>query len=220
MKMKAFLIVSRYSEDVSWIRDYTDDYIVYNRGKDDIDSFKTKRVENIGGNQRDIFEFIYENYENLPDLMAFVQGDPFDHCKKEKFDKLIGNDKFTALESYEDITPNGAMRIDEHGGFEEINNSWYVPAHNDSRGQTCKYANLNQFMMLYFDNSWKHRNWIRFTPGSQYIIEKKQALRYPKSFWMHMMNELPRFDMTEAHIIERSLIMILTEDLKWKESNF
>ena len=93
-----FFVISRFKEDISWIKELTDNYIVYNKGDDDIPEYKAKKMPNIGGNQRDTFHFIYDNYDNLPDLMAFVQGDPFDHCKDGKFYDLIKNRHYTKLE--------------------------------------------------------------------------------------------------------------------------
>ena len=205
----AFILVSRYQEDPSWVTEYTDDYIIWNKGDDISEDLKSVSKPNIGGNQRDIFEYIYENYDKLPEHMAFVQGDPFDHCKKEKFDKIIGNTTFTRLESYEDVTHGGWSRLCENKEYVEINNSWYIGAHNASNQQSCVYGSLDEFMNKYFSD-YERLDWINFTPGSQYIIEKKQALHYPKEFWYSMMNELHKNNMTEAHIIERALVMILS----------
>lgn len=74
MNIKAKLILSRYKEDFSWIKEYTDNYFVYNKGEVIEGDYRILNVENIGGNQRDIFKFIIDNYENLPELMAFVQA--------------------------------------------------------------------------------------------------------------------------------------------------
>ena len=214
-KPKAFFVVSRFREDPSWVREYTDDYIIYNKGAPLDETLNTKEMPNTGGNQYDIVHFIYENYDNLPELMAFTQGEPWDHCNREKFDKIIYNDFFTALESYEhvDTGPGSAMRLDEDGGYMEINNGWYVAEHNTEHNQTCIYPSLDYFMNTIFVN-YIRPDWVRFAPGSQYIIEKRQALKYSEKFWYHLMTVLPRNNMTEAHIVERSLIMILNDELE------
>lgn len=199
------VIVSRYKEDVSWIKDYSFDYIIYNKGPA-LEGYNSIDVENIGNNQRDIFHYIYTNYDNLPDTMAFIQGNPFDHCKREKFDKIINNNYLTAIESFEDLPDSSASRYRD--GYEEINNSWYISAHNGTHNQTCKWSSFGDFMYNTFDN-YTHSSWIRFTPGSQYIITKDIALHYPKLFWKYLMDILYKNNMTEGHIIERSLWMIL-----------
>ena len=55
---KAKIIVSRFNEDFSWVKEYTDDYLVYNKGEPMVD-LHIINTENIGNNQRDIFKFIY-----------------------------------------------------------------------------------------------------------------------------------------------------------------
>lgn len=216
---KCKIIMSRYKEDFSWIHEYTEDYLIYNKGDPIEDDSHIINTENIGGNQRDIFKFIYENYDDLPELMAFVQADPFDHCTKDIFDKLIMNEEFTCLEYYGTEPANGLEGRDYDGGFMELNSDWYIPAHNGTYGITCKYQYFDDFMKSKFRNY--HRvDWIRFAPGSQYLITKEQALFYSRNFWKDMMEELPRNNMTEAHIIERSLWMIFLCKLEAKIDKF
>ncbi len=180
MKTKK-IIISRYKEDISWVKNYDLDYVIYNKGDEIDDDYNVLKMDNIGNNQRDIFHYILTNYDNLEDIIIFVQGNPFDHCKREKFDRLINNEFFTALESFEDIQQNNAQILDSNGGYMEINNSWYIGAHN------------------------VREDWNRFTPGSQYIITKEIAHFYSKNFWSFLMNSLNKNNMTEGHIIERSL---------------
>ena len=201
------VIISRYEEDISWIKDYKFDYIIYNKGSKLNEEYNVLDIDNIGNNQRDIFKFIYDNYDNLPDVMTFIQADPFEHCKKEKFDKLINNTVFTALESYEDIQQSDAQILDENGGYMEINNSWYISSHNSTYNQSCVYHSFPEFMLKVFKN-YEYQYWNRFTPGSQYIITKDIAKFYSKNFWEFFMNILNKNNMTEGHIIERSLWMI------------
>jgi len=216
-KSEAFFVVSRYNEDWEWIKNYTDQYIICNKGESILDNSKVRNINNIGANQRDILEFIYENYKFLPKLMLFIQANPFDHCKKETFDKLIYNDYFTPIEDYSHLSEGSAYKKDIDGGYMEVNSSWYIPAHNSTFGLTCNYSFYDQFMNKYFEN-YDHVNWIRFTPGSQYLIEKKQALKYPRKFWYSLMNELNNGkNPTEGHIIERALWYIFKGNLLIKE---
>jgi hypothetical protein len=220
---KAFFVVSRYSEDVTWIKEYTDNYVVYNKGLPLGGEYKELILPNIGNNQRDIFEFIYRNYDDLPEFIAFLQGNPFDHCKKNKFDRLILNEQFTALESYEDNPVTHMHKKDEIGEYMERNDSWYVHHHyiNWGRGGPTKipsqFPTFNDFMSSLFIN-YKNLDWIRFSPGSQYIIEKRNALYYPKKFWELLMNILCRNDMAEGHIIERAMWLILSNKYEIKKN--
>jgi hypothetical protein len=66
--------------------------------------------------------------------------------------------------------------------------------------------------------NYQHIDWIRFAPGSQYLINKDIALRYSKNFWGHLKNELYNNNMTEAHIIERACYYILNGVYEPKEN--
>lgn len=211
---KCKFIISRYKENVHWIKDYTDNYVIYNKGEPLSEKeYNYIQLDNIGNNQYDIFHYFYNNYEDLPELMLFVQAYPFDHCDKEQFEKKMYNEEFTPIEHPEKFNHTGASKADVDGGYMEINNNWYIAAHNGTHGLTCKYKSFDEFMNKVFKN-YVSKPFIRFTPGSQYLIESKQAYKYPKYFWKFMMDELPKNNMTEGHIIERALYEILTGDLK------
>lgn len=199
------LIISRYSEDVSWIKDYSIDYEIFNKGEPLQEDYRSRQVENVGENQKDIFAFIVENYESLPDTMAFVQGNPFDHCKSETFDRLIKNTTLTRLEDY---THTDGRNL-ENGLYFENNDSWYIHAHNSTHNQTCQFPTFDSFMSSVFSN-YNHIDRIPFSPGSQILFEKERALYYPKSFWEHLNNILIRRTMTEGHILERAMYLIFS----------
>ena len=48
---KAYLVVSRYKEDVSWIKNLTSKYIIYNKGEKLPDSYNQICLPNFGANQ-------------------------------------------------------------------------------------------------------------------------------------------------------------------------
>ena len=226
-----FFVVSRFNEDVSWIKEYypeNEGYLIINKGEA-LSDIKCINKPNFGGNQYDICEYIYENYENLPDLIAFMQAKPFDHCKREKFDKIIYNNRSTSIEDYEDyvIANPGAVRKISEGvdsGYMEINDSWYIPAMNNQiRGNgfeaNCPFGSFNDYMNSIFEN-YSTLDYLRFAPGSQYLAPKANCLFYSKEFWKHMMELFPKTiglnGGTEGHIIERSMWYILNNVYKAK----
>jgi hypothetical protein len=208
-ELKSFVVITRFNEQYNWIKKYTDNYIVYNKGEDVPDDPKVLNVPNIGGNQRDIFHFAFTNYEKLPELTAFIQANPFDHCLQEEFEDLLYREEFTCIQYYCHVPTESWSRRGDDGGYEE---AYGITQGIGSRGN-CKYKSLDDFMNKYFSN-YVHKDWIKFATGSQYIVERKQILKYPRLFWENMMNELNENFMLEAHIIERSLYYIFTENLK------
>jgi hypothetical protein len=202
---KALIVISRYNEDISWVHDYTENYLIYNKGIPLNDPHEIT-CKNIGGNQRDIFQYVVDHYDDLPELVAFCQAIPWDHVDRDHFDKLIYNEEFTPLEWQGETPHNDWEMRDKDFGFCETNNSWYIGFAGD-QSAPCEYYSFDHFMNKYFSN-YNHVDWIRFSPGSQYILTKEIMLYYPKSFWERLMHELDKFNPTEGHIIERALWMI------------
>lgn len=203
MQTDSFVVVSRYKENLDWLLDCSKNHLVYNKGDNLPAVFNTRKVPNFGGNQYDIFTFCHEHYENLPETMVFLQGYPFDHCHRQKFDAIINNKSFTHVES----TPGYP------NGYHENNDNWYIGAHNRTWNLTCRFASFDEFMSSIFSN-YTHVNICRFSPGSQYIVNKSQILRYPRKFWEYL-STLPSKTEginggTEAHVIERGMTMILS----------
>jgi hypothetical protein len=211
-KIKAFLVVSRYNENVSWIPFYTDNYIIYNKGESLSSEYKQVLVPNFGANQYDIFHFIYDNYDNLPSLMAFVQGNPFDHCLPERFNQLIYNESYTLLFG-DDAYP--------HGEYFEDNSNWYIDASFNSHKPSSKFNSFNEYMSYMFED-YTPLSSLHFPPGSQLIVEKERCLFYSKEFWKKLMDviciEEGMNGGREAHIVERSIQLIFENKYKEKIS--
>lgn len=82
------IIISRYNEDLEWIyvllkETWINKCIIVNKGDDlpDLHSDKIQIIksENIGREGETYLSYIINNYEQLPDNIWFVQGNPFDH---------------------------------------------------------------------------------------------------------------------------------------------
>lgn len=200
--IKSTLVISRYNESVDWVKDMTDKYVIYNKGLPLPEEYNQIITENIGANQYDIFRFIYDNYENLPELIAFIQGDPFDHCLPERFYELIQHTCFTPLfgdKNYPD------------GVYWEYNTSWYIYEAWQSHKPQSKFPSFDDYANYIFSD-YVHNPVLIFPPGSQIIVEKERCLFYSKSFWKKLMDIIPKDEGInggrEAHIIERSIQMI------------
>lgn len=207
MKPKAFFVVSQWNNDVSWVEEFTDDYVIYDKSNTLPEGEKVIKVPNIGYNLHDIFHFIVNHYYNLPEVIAFLEGNPFDHCNREKFDKIIYNETLTPIESYEHLPSH---QKDSDGGFIEINNNWYISAHNSTYNQSCKWPTFDSFMNLIFSD-YVRPSYIRFAPGGQYIVEKKRLIHYNINFWNFLLKEISIEGVsmpTEGHIMERALYTI------------
>ena len=83
------LVVSNHNADISWILEYTNNYLIYDRSDGDewvalFDRSKVKKVKNIGWDIYDKLTFIIDNYENLPDTMLLTKGNIFKYISKDE----------------------------------------------------------------------------------------------------------------------------------------
>ena len=219
-----YFVVSQYNEDISWLINAENNGTLFARGSVPHSAGHLKIVEakNIGGNQYDIIKFIYENYDDLPEIMCFTQAYPFDHCEKSRFFEKVSSGNFASLESYEYLPDQWARRSSREidGGFLERNTSWYIFDNNDHLFSnditlSCSFSSFDSFMSSLF-KGYKSLPWIRFCPGSQYVVEKYRCTKYSKKFWYRLINFFPEWETrnhlfpTESFIIERVLWYIFS----------
>jgi hypothetical protein len=77
--MDLLIVIAKYKEDVSWVNELKSPYIVYNKNTEDNHLYENN-LENIGREGHTFMYHIVQNYNNLNEYTAFVQGNPFDHC--------------------------------------------------------------------------------------------------------------------------------------------
>ncbi len=210
--MNKFWIINSYGTDFSWVKDYTDNYIVYDKTGLLPETDKIKHLKNVGYNIYDYLYYIVNNYNNLSDVCVFIKANVFKHCKKEKFDKLIQNNFFTGLDSYEHLSNTSAEMIDANGGYNEANNSWFTYCDiEELHAQDNRHiGNYDIFMSKLFSN-YDYPGWIRFSPGANYITTKENILYYTEKFYKKLMSYVDYCQLpVEAHAIERALYSIFS----------
>jgi len=209
-KPKAYFVISQWNNNIDWVKEYTEDYVVFDKSDtlDENDDHVIK-MENLGYNIHDYLYFIVCYYHNLPNTMAFLEGNPWDHIRKETFDQLIYNTFFTPLEDYSHIPESYAHKKDIDGGYLERNDPWYLHL-NDDRFSHKYFDTFDEFMEMFFCD-YQHIDWVRFSPGAQYIVPKENVLYYSREFWIKLMylvnySKLPM----EAFLIERAFYSIFS----------
>jgi hypothetical protein len=198
------------------ILSYVDDnYIIYDKSNTlNSDDCHVVKVPNVGYNIYDELHFIISHYNKLPELIVFVKGNFWKHCKVETFDKIIMNECFTPIEDYSYYPEYFAHKKDADGGYMEKNDSWYLLPNNSL---THKYVDTyNQFLDEAFEDP-IYPEFVRFAPGGQYIVPKKNILYYSKDFYKRLIElvdygQLP----AEAHLLERAMYTIYTNKFKEK----
>lgn len=194
-------IISRFNHDISWIPEYTDEYVLYDRSF--VPAEGAIVVPNIGSDLYDKFSFIVDNYFNLPEVAVYTKANIFKYITPREFNEIKDNTTFTPILTKLHRTYLPICYYDGDGMFNEINNRWYVaqfppPKHN-----------LNQIML---ELGIYDKPYLKFAPGSNYIIPKENILQHPRDFYQKLRSYLD-YDVypVEAQILERSLYYIFNK---------
>lgn len=218
---KNFLVVSNYYNDICWVPQYTDDYLIYDQSATPIlspfiDRSKVVPSYHAGHNIRDYCTFIIEHYESLPDVTIFVTGNIFPrHVTQPWFNTIVNNDYFTPIEEpgrHKHRPP--AEILSEDGGYHQINNSWYL------RHRKNKYFyNYNDFLRFSFVDPVIPK-YNRFAPGSNYILTRENILKLPKVFYENvrfLVSHTPDYVPGEAYIMEQLFYRMWHDDMTVSE---
>jgi len=103
-------VIARYNEDISWVSKLKIPYLIVNKG-DPIDDRNTVCIPNdINGREAHTYIwYILQNYENLPDSVIFLQGDPFEH--HEKIIEFLDPSVIEKMPSFQPLTIEYSKRI-------------------------------------------------------------------------------------------------------------
>jgi hypothetical protein len=171
------IVVSRYNEDINWIKFLNYKYIIYNKGEDiELDNIK---LPNIGRESHTYLYHIINNYNNLDEITVFLQGNPFDHS----------NDLFNSIFNY------------NNENFYNLCN-WIVDCDLNGCPNHCGLEIVDFYQKIF--NKDVDFDKLTFGAGAQFIVNKNSILKHPKSFYENILTLLDySINPIEAYIIER-----------------
>lgn len=195
-------IISRYNQDLDWIKEYTKDYVLYDRSEEPLPNAIV--VPNIGSDIHDKLTYIIDNYDNLPAVAVYCKANLFKYITKEEFDKVKNNKTFTPLltqkhKTYSD--GDGVVCYYEDGMYYERNDYWFLREHQ------TKTRNSDRDLRTMF--GMEGRKFNAFAPGSNYILPRANILQHPKELYEKLRSYLEwAVYPGEAQLIERNLYYI------------
>lgn len=215
-------VLSNYNFDPSWVKEYTDDYIIYDRSEksdwtNDIHYGKLTFVENKGSDIYDKLSWIVDNYDNLPDVVLLAKSNLFKYITKEEFDLVKDNTTFTPLltQYHKEVLcdegmpePGTPFSFYRDGMYYELNYPAYLLAHKTKDPYWCYSDTFPHFPLLRIVGI-NNMKYVPFAPGSNYIVTKENILKHPRDFYLELRSWLDwdRYP-GEAMVIERGLYTI------------
>ena len=90
----------------------------------------------------------------------------------------------------------------------EINDSWFIKDH--PRREYSIFKTYNEALDHVFKNAY-HPQFVKFSPGGMYIVERERLLCYSRDFWKNLMNIVSNHaNQPDACIFERMLWTIFS----------
>jgi hypothetical protein len=218
MKTDAFFVITDYNHlpdniSDSWIGKYAKNYLIYDKANRWAENENIKNQINVGQSVYDMFDFIVNNYEKLPDIICFVKGDVIPrHCSEEKFSKIIHKKSYTTIENYsrniDGYTPGCYSFVDDNDNYHENSNEVNYVAGVIYPGKY--YNNYKTFLSDIYENSFVSE-YIKFPPGGCHLVPKENILRYNIEFYKWL-RSIVDYEVRpgEAFLLERATSTIFT----------
>lgn len=179
------IIISRYSEDIEWSNQFSN-VVIINKG---IPCNISNEIvmPNFDREGHTYYQYIYDNYDDLPDHLIFLQGNPFDHSPNV-IDLL--NHYISHINN--NVDSNTMKYISQQ--FHNVNpvkpDKW-IPTLPIKEIYTKLFGSAIDIDSL-------------FGAGAQFMVSRELILRRPKDFYKNIVDLLGyHTDPIEGHVIER-----------------
>jgi hypothetical protein len=167
--MTTKVVISKYDEDVEWIKGIKYDTIIYDKSETPIKGSIPR--PNIGREAETLLYYIIEYYNNLPDLTIFLQGDPRSNPVSFTYQEVIDEvNKDHECELKTILTWEGNI----------IDSDYWLKS----------VEILNN--ILFIDG-----NRIKYSSGVQYIIPKKIILNRPLCLYKILYDQVIKYGCKE-----------------------
>jgi len=171
--MSLVIVTSHWKEDMNWLKKSKWPVVVVAKeGSDPIDPPPNYVIPNRGLEASSYFKYIIENYDSLPDFVAFIHGHETD---KHQFHDapLLDVIEHANIEEHEFISLNNLMRVyhfvDEDPRFMSIETYWDIFGFPSEMKPPRLYP-------------------LVIPICAQFIVSKKRILRHPKESYERWFN--------------------------------
>ena len=146
------VVISKYNEDCDWIKGIKHKTVIYDKSENPIEG-SIKRP-NVGREAETLLYHIIKNYNNLPEITIFLQGDPRSNPVKYTYEEVIEEvNKDHKAELKTILTWEGRM---------DIKNYW------------LKSCYLLDNILFYPDSEM-----VVYSSGVQYVLPKENIVNRP-----------------------------------------
>lgn len=207
IKSKSYgLVVAVFKENIEWIRTLPHHINVYIYCKDSsrpLDDLSKEsgvhmsdivHLDNVGRESHTYLHHIINNYDCLEDIVGFVQGLPYEHCKDEK--ELLRWMYEASVQKYS----NNFVRNDIHGtAYDWTLKEYRGSAVSEGKGECDSFG---KWFEKYIKDEFPKV--VLWAGGGQFATTKECILKRSKESYMNIMTPLMILNPVEGHYMERS----------------
>lgn len=153
-RMYNLTVISRYQEDLKWVDNLKTPVLIYNKGEY---LEGVINIPNVGRESGTMLLYIIENYNNLPDNVTFLQGDPFYHFKH-------------TIEFINDYNDSGKL----------VYLADFIPTDDINGEPNHGGLPIKKFLI---DLGLDLHEFFRFSAGAQYIVPKSLIMSKSIEWW-------------------------------------
>lgn len=197
------IVVARHNENINWLLSNKNECVVYNKG--DVkgsESFpNVKSLKNVGRESHAYFQYIIDEYDNLPDYIIFTQGKISDHVGKDDANILL---KYL-LEAMNDNMSHPTVVTNEMGFPWGPNWNMVNPQHYTfrkpvkSREIMCFSDWFEKVLCITYPKT------IQIYKAALFSVSKENIIQHSKQYYEYLQSHLDYdIDPVECHFFERS----------------
>jgi hypothetical protein len=189
---KIKIIVAKYNEDTSWLWNYKQYVLIYNKGEPIINNPYFYNISNVGREGHTYLHYIINNWGYLPDKIFFTQGKINDHTTYSLIKYLFSDEPLV---------------INLNCNKTNCYNMW---GHVNVRGTIynnitkSKYT-YGEWWDIYIKKTRPTYKNFRWSAGSIFSVSNKLIYQNTKEYYINLLNTLSHCNNPEeGHYIERS----------------
>ena len=182
MENKILIVTSHFNEDLDWLKNQEKyDYLIYSKNENNtpnIENNKIRKCINKGNESSSYLTYIIENYDNLPDYVAFIHGHLNAYHQSDNILNLIDN--FIECD-YQTLNRKDWLNVlskDSEEEFKRYNFEFVI--------ENYDYLGLNL----------PKPNKLVSTACAQFIVSKKSILNNSLNVYKNMLNWLENTDLS------------------------
>jgi hypothetical protein len=160
------VVISKYNENCEWIEKIKHKTIIYDKSESPINGSIVR--PNIGREAETLLYHIIENYDKLPDITIFLQGDPRSNPVKYTYEEVI-----------EEVNKDHEKKLKTiltWEGVVDIRNYWL---------KSCSILNDT----LFESDSYM----VTYSSGAQYVIPIDCIINRPVSFYKMLHEQVIKY---------------------------